>query len=525
MRKFYFFFAAILTFASYAQCPPGSVIITNQSQIDNFIINYPNCTQITGDLIIDEVNITNLQGFSNITTITGAVEIREVNALANLNGLENLTTVGTDFILREVGDLQDIEALTSLTSVGGEFTFRSCPELVSLDGLENVTSVGLGLIIRDCESLISIEGLAGVTYIGEILEVVQCPLLTSLAGLENIETIIGGEEGALVIEGNDSLSSLDGLGSYSTVILGSVTISANQDLSYCSVPALCMYLQDVPEGATATIGLNITGCNTAAEVTAACEPLPVPSITTFTPDTICAGGEITITGTGFAAIESITVGGIPVVSYEVVSNTQIIAKVGPLSFGAIEITNVSGSVISTGEIALSTDFIAPPSGNGMQVIEVHNTAEATLADISTTLLEGGTITWYASEDDALAWQNPLQPEQILENGATYYATQTVGSCTSVNHFAVTVAIALGKNNFKLDKLSCYPVPVQDMLNITYASAINTVTVVNMLGQQVISLQPHTTGISIDISLLSAGIYLVNITSGVGSATIKIVKDR
>ncbi|RYZ25400.1 MAG: hypothetical protein EOO10_18365, partial [Chitinophagaceae bacterium] len=235
-----------------------------------FILTYPNCSQINGDVTIDEVNISNLNGLANIVTITGALEIREVPALANLNGLQNLQTVGTDLILREVEGLSSLAALSSLTSVGGEFTVRSCPDLIDLNGVQNLLHVGLGLIIRDCESLTSIEGLSNVTFVGEILEVVENPVLTNLTGLGNIMTIVGGDEGALVIEGNALLTSLEGLGNSYTVMTGDVTIAANGLLSLCAVPSICSYLQNPPAGALITINTNLLGCNSQSEVQTAC---------------------------------------------------------------------------------------------------------------------------------------------------------------------------------------------------------------------------------------------------------------
>jgi hypothetical protein len=523
MKKIYLLLNVIAAFTASAQCPPGGLTITSQSQINNFITTYPDCTQINGDVIIDGINITSLAGFANITTITGALEIREVSSLVNLNGLQNLETVGTDLILREVEDLENIEALGSLTSVGGEFTVRSCPELTGLDGIENLTTVGLGLIIRDCGLLTSIEGLTGVTYVGEILEVVECPLLASLAGLENIETIIGGEEGALVIEGNAALTSLSGFGSADTEILGSITISTNGELSYCSVAAICNFLQNIPEGAMATFGLNVTGCNTEAEVTAECAPLPVPSITSFTP-AACAGSEITITGTDFAGITSVIIGGNPVISYTVASSTEITAVAGPLSSGVIAVTNTSGTAVSNGTFTIITDFPAAPSGSTTQAINVHAAGEATLADIELTLLEGGTVTWYATEEDAELWRNPLHPDSALENGATYYATQTVGSCTSAGFFAVTVNMVLGKNDFKPEGLSYYPVPVNDILNISYSAEITHIAVINILGQQVIYKEPKALNTQIDMGSLPAGVYIVSIGSGKSTGTFKVVKE-
>lgn len=272
MKKKYFLLLFFISIVANAQCPPAGVTLSSQTQVNNFRIQYPNCTIINGDIFITGT-INNLNGLSNITGVSGALEIRGVPNLENLGGLENLATVGTDLILREANNLQNINSLNSLISVGGEFTIRSCSELINLNGAENLSRVGLGLILRDCESLASIEGLRGVTFVGEILEVVENPVLTSLSGLENIQTIVGGDEGALVIEGNDSLESLQGLGNTTTVISGSITISTNSELSYCAVPSICNYLQNPPAKAIIGIGLNVTGCNSELEVEVACVTL------------------------------------------------------------------------------------------------------------------------------------------------------------------------------------------------------------------------------------------------------------
>ena len=527
MKNFYFAITFLFTLIVHSQCPAGSVSFTSQAQINNFITQYPNCTTINGDVIIGG-NITNLNGLANITNITGALEIREVSNLETLEGLENLETVGTDFILREVDDLISIEALSSLTSVWGEFTVRSCPELISLDGVENVTAVGLGLIIRDCESLISIEGLIGITAVGEILEIVSCPVLASLSGLENIESIAGGEEGALVIEGNDSLTSLEGLGSAVTIMAGGITISSNGDLSYCSVPAICNYLQNPPQDAIITIGLNVTGCNSDTEVLAACAPVEVPAITTFTPDSGCAGTQVIITGTGFSSVIAVTIGGEPVTNYIVNSTTQITAIAGIGNTGTIEVTNTSGTATSVAEFTITPSPEAP-TGNTIQIINVNTAADATVANLEAVPAEDGIINWYASEEDAIAGENALTADVQLINGAAYYATQTIGDCTSIELFQITVEIILDMREFRNNEFAIYPNPVKD---IAYLSMQDNIIVQSMalydINGRVIRnfTTPDAKGLTTIVNLngVEKGIYLLHIQSDEGFTVIKIYKQ-
>ncbi|MFN9999305.1 MAG: beta strand repeat-containing protein, partial [bacterium] len=83
---------------------------------------------------------------------------------------------------------------------------------------------------------------------------------------------------------------------------------------------------------------------------------PAPTITTFTPTTAAAGAIISITGTNFTGTSIITLGGTPVTSFTVVSNTSIIAVVGSGSSGAVSLTTPSGTASLNG-----FTFIPPPT--------------------------------------------------------------------------------------------------------------------------------------------------------------------
>ena len=63
-----------------------------------------------------------------------------------------------------------------------------------------------------------------------------------------------------------------------------------------------------------------------------------------------------------------------------------------------------------------------------------------------------------------------------------------------------------------------------MLNISYSSEISYVRVVNMLGQEVISRDINATSTQLDMSHLSAGAYIVTVSSGDVLKTIKVVKQ-
>ncbi|MEN9301887.1 MAG: hypothetical protein RL264_316 [Bacteroidota bacterium] len=76
----------------------------------------------------------------------------------------------------------------------------------------------------------------------------------------------------------------------------------------------------------------------------------LPTISSFTPSTVCAssGATVTITGTNFTGATAVSFGGTLATTFTVNSATQIIATVGAGTTGTISVTTPAGTVISTG---------------------------------------------------------------------------------------------------------------------------------------------------------------------------------
>ena len=92
-------------------------------------------------------------------------------------------------------------------------------------------------------------------------------------------------------------------------------------------------------------------------------------------------------------------------------------------------------------------------------------------------------------------------------------------------FLVSVYDAsLSSSSFDNASFKAYPNPVNDVLNLSYSSEITAVKVVNLLGQEVVSNKVNSTSTQVDLSRLSAGAYLVNVTVGDVVKTIKVIKQ-
>lgn len=174
-------FSGILT---QAQCPTEPIVLNTQEAIDNFAVNYPNCTVLTHDFKVDgEINvITNLNGLSGITQAGNFYIMKtEINDFSGLENLQSTAHMSLGFNQ----NIQDLTGLTSLESVE-EIIIWYNSNMTSLNGAGNLNSVfRLNLFqnnsLQDITELSDLQTLTSLSIAGNGL--------TSLAGLENIQYI------------------------------------------------------------------------------------------------------------------------------------------------------------------------------------------------------------------------------------------------------------------------------------------------------------------------------------------------
>jgi hypothetical protein len=111
--------------------------------------------------------------------------------------------------------------------------------------------------------------------------------------------------------------------------------------SQCQITAL------VPPNVSGVVNVTVTtSMGTSATSTAdTFTYLASPVILTITPNTSPLTGEsgVVITGTGFTGVTSVTIGGIPVTSFVVNSDTQITATIPPMSAGQYNVAVSTGT--------------------------------------------------------------------------------------------------------------------------------------------------------------------------------------
>ncbi len=234
MKKGLLLIGLFVSFVGIGQCPTGPIVLSYQHQVDDFKINYPNCTHLSEYLGINS-DVTNLNGLSNLISID-TFNINSCNDLENLEGLENLEHVNY-FLIQDNWKLSSISSLSSLTSVEHlEIDFNN--NLVDLSGLENLETVSKKLIFSNLSSL------------------------TSLHGLENLESV--GDE--MEISWNNALTSIDAINNMNPT---SFRIYLNGNLSKCAVQPVCEQIGVDPS--RVFIANNKPNCNSVSEIEAQCQ--------------------------------------------------------------------------------------------------------------------------------------------------------------------------------------------------------------------------------------------------------------
>lgn len=158
---------------------------------------------------------------------------------------------------------------------------------------------------------------------------------------------------------------------------------------------------------------------------------------------------------------------------------------------------------------------AAPGGAATQTFEEGET----VSDFTISILVGATVKWYVMDGGHLV---EVPSTKLLVDGHEYYVTQTVGDCES-EPLEITADMVLGVDDFNFKGLVVYPNPMTDVLTVSNKDIISHITVINLLGQTVISQKANSDKVEVNTSKLQNGTYLLKVTTSYGEATLKVVK--
>lgn len=192
------------------------------------------------------------------------------------------------------------------------------------------------------------------------------------------------------------------------------------------------------------------------------------------------------------------------VTDELTDNTTFWVEAYNLSTGCVsERTQVTVTV---------SEAIESPIAESTQEFQ----AGLTLADLEVE--HTGFLTWYA--DAALTQELP--ETTVVVAGTTYFVTQSSGACESTS-IAILVDTFLENGNLNNDKFAFYPNPVKDVLTITNADEIKSVSVYDLTGRKIKAQSINSKEAKINLSDLKSGNYVVHIETSKELKSLKIIK--
>jgi hypothetical protein len=178
--------------------PPGDLTFQSQSELNNFIAQYPNCQVINGNMRVTRTgfdgysDINNLSPLSNITTVNGSLTLEFLGNITSLVALSNLQTINGNLNLYRnanyfvnYNNSNYVQGLTSLTTITGKLTVADV--LTNFSGLSNLTQLGgIDVIYSNIDSF---QGLENITSMNSFW--VGANAILSFNGLQNLTNITG----------------------------------------------------------------------------------------------------------------------------------------------------------------------------------------------------------------------------------------------------------------------------------------------------------------------------------------------
>ncbi|MBF6607650.1 MAG: T9SS type A sorting domain-containing protein [Flavobacterium sp.] len=170
--------------------------------------------------------------------------------------------------------------------------------------------------------------------------------------------------------------------------------------------------------------------------------------------------------------------------------------------------------------------VVPASGS--LTIETGSPSTGTGIDTVVTIYSGscGTLTQIGCDDDGAATGNySMTTVSGVAPGSTIYLRVYEYNNDNAGPFAISVYDAsLSTNTFDASSFAVYPNPVKDVLNLSYTSEITSVTIFNLLGQQVSAKNLNATSGQVDMSTLPSGAYILKVSSGDQIKSVKVIKE-
>ncbi|NOX47666.1 MAG: T9SS type A sorting domain-containing protein, partial [Chlorobi bacterium] len=389
-------------------------------------------------------------------------------------------------------------------SIGGSLNLQNNIALTNLTGLTNITSIGGDLIITSCESLNTLNGLDELISVG----------------------------GELIIIGNDSLTSLSGIDNINPGSITDLSIEYNPSLSTCNIEAICNYLVD-PNGEV-YISNNDEGCQSQYQIISICEnyfPCLYGGVVFTTqqeiddfpinyPNCNVIGGDLTVAGSNTI--------------FNLNGLSNLIHIEGSLSVsmedwlwsleGLDNIQTIGGDLTIYGLQGM-TDILPLSNltsvGGSIEIIYLGISSLEGLKNIDPASITDLTITnnFSLTECDI---QNIC--DYLIDPNGTIEIHDNAPGCNSETEIYNACWVKVDETSAIENSIRIFPNPAKNTITILNSSntKIEEINIFSPSGKTI--LQKKDPANSIDILKLRAGLYFVEVKTGMGNVRRKLIVE-
>lgn len=207
------------------------------------------------------------------------------------------------------------------------------------------------------------------------------------------------------------------------------------------------------------------------------------------------------------------------------SNSYTVNTASPT--GSDRLFTVFATHIGTSCDTYSSPFVVHQSSGTPPPFADRNQNLPSGSTLENIVVSGNDVRWYAAASDKnnnTVNSVPLPLNTVLVDNATYYASQTVNGSESVERYPVTVHLVLGVDENELTSVSYFPNPVNDFLTIKALDKIDSISVVNMLGQVLKTTNYSQAEVIENLNGFAKGTYFIRVNSGNRLRTFRIIKE-
>ena len=259
---------------------------------------------------------------------------------------------------------------------------------------------------------------------------------------------------------------------------------------------------------------DFSGWSTAATFTTLCATTTLPYLIDFeavsVPNLpICTSNENVGTGNDWITATS--------------SANGFTGKVLKYSYNSSNVANTWFYTNSVNLVAGTAYTISYKYGNDsstyVESLKVAYGTEAISTAMTTVLADHPSVSGGVPQTNLVSFTPTVSGTYVF--GFQAYSTQNeLGLLVD----DILIDVALSNATFDGNAFTAYPNPVKNTLTIRYNENISDVAVFNLLGQHLFSRSINATEGKVDMSNLSAGTYLLKVTSGDKVQTMKVIKE-